>query len=180
MTIDTSSPEFKAAVDAAVKQQLDEQLAGLKANRDEILREKVGLKEKHAEEVAAITAKYQDYRLRTEAVTAIAKAGGFPELLLPHVIGRLRLDDDRVTVVNEQGQTRVKDKGAAFTLDDLVAEFRASDTFSVAFRASGASGSGAGGTARGVNTSTMTRSAFNALPAAERVARSKAGIKLTD
>lgn len=90
--------------------------------------------------------------IEIEATHAIASARGESRLLLPHVLGRLRVAgaDDAVAldVLDEAGQPRrVKsgDDGAerAMTLAELVEEMRADAVFARAFEGSGRSGGGA-------------------------------------
>lgn len=80
------------------------------------------------------------------ATAALAEARGSVDLLLPHVQKYTRVveRDGRfsVEIVDGEGNARINGKAEAFTIKDLVAEMRASDTFGRAFEASGQSGAG--------------------------------------
>jgi hypothetical protein len=103
------------------------------------------------------------------ATKAIADAKGAVELLLPHIQNRARLREDGerffVEVLDEAGNPKIGDSsGNLQTIDQLVAEMKASSVFGRAFEASGASGSGGpgdGGRPKGSTSSkTMTREAL--------------------
>lgn len=89
--------------------------------------------------------------IEIEAVHAIATARGESRLLLPHVLGRLRVAgaDDAVTldVLDDSGQPRRVSSGdgaeRAMTLAELIEEMRADTVFARAFEGSGRSGGGA-------------------------------------
>lgn len=86
--------------------------------------------------------------LTSEAKGALAKHEGNIDLLLPHVEKRSRVretDDGQfvVEVVDDNGIARIKDaSGALMTIEDLVIEMRAHETFGTAFKNSGTSGGG--------------------------------------
>ena len=95
---------------------------------------------------------------KAEAMAAIAKAEGNATLLLPHVIGRLRVVEDgdtfRVQVVGEDGKTpMVADAmlGTPMTVEQFVNTLKANEAFGSAFAAPASSGGGAkgGGTPSG-------------------------------
>lgn len=90
--------------------------------------------------------------LKADAVTAISDAGGEPDVLLPHVLGRAALteeDDEFVTVVRDEAGEPLMKGGKAGTLADVVAELKAKPKFAGAFSGTGASGSGARATTTG-------------------------------
>ena len=90
--------------------------------------------------------------IEIEATHAIATARGEAKLLLPHVLGRLRVagagEALTLDVLDEAGQPRrvpSGDDGAerAMTLAELVEEMRADSVFARAFEGSGRNGGGA-------------------------------------
>lgn len=100
------------------------------------------------------TGQLHDYIVRNEALSAIAKADGITELLLPHVRGRLKLHEEdgkfSVQVVDSDGNPRIgSGKGEPMTLDQLLTEMKETEVFAPAFRGSRATGGGANGSGRG-------------------------------
>lgn len=84
---------------------------------------------------------------RQEATAAIAEAKGSVELLLPHVLSHTRLVEAdgkfKIEVVDADGNVQIADgRATPMDLKGLVAQMRASDTFSRAFDGEGHSGSG--------------------------------------
>ena len=77
---------------------------------------------------------------------AITVAKGSPELLLPHIEGRVRVKMENGNTVLEvlkvDGTLWVTDKGLPATVNDLVAEFKSNDVYGACFDAPKASGSG--------------------------------------
>ncbi|HET8777972.1 MAG TPA: hypothetical protein VFN76_09965 [Candidatus Limnocylindria bacterium] len=72
------------------------------------------------------------------------------DLVLPHVLGQVRVVEDESTgtwsaqIVDAKGNVRIKDgNGTPMAIADLVAEMRTDDRYKLAFKGSGASGSGA-------------------------------------
>lgn len=115
---------------------------------------KAQLLEKHTKEIGT-----RDERINTlsgavdkllreaQATAAIADAKGSVELLLPHVLAHTRVKEVDgkfiVEVIDHDGNVKISDaKGTPMTIQGLVAEMRASDTFGRAFDGSGHSGSG--------------------------------------
>lgn len=83
-----------------------------------------------------------------ELTSAIARAKGVPELLLPHVRQHVRVkevDDDFVAyVADKDGNPRIGDaKGSPMSFDQLVEDMKGSPIFARAFEGTGSSGSGA-------------------------------------
>jgi hypothetical protein len=82
---------------------------------------------------------------------AVAAAGGEADLLLPHLLMQARVvreNDGRRTVrlLDRDGLERLSpadESTAPMSLDERVAELKRDPRFAAAFRASGASGSGA-------------------------------------
>lgn len=114
------------------------------------------LVEKHEQELKAEREKAERFqRQRDKALMddaarkAIHDAKGKANLLLPHVLKRLRIEENDkgeavVVVLDENGEPAVADgRGSSLTLPKLIDEFKASDEFGVAFEGSGASGGGA-------------------------------------
>lgn len=80
------------------------------------------------------------------ATAALAEAKGSVDLLLPHVRTQAKVVEKdgkfTVEVIGKDGNARVNSKAEPMSIDELVAEMRASDTFSRAFEGDGQSGSG--------------------------------------
>ena len=87
--------------------------------------------------------------LEDAARAAIVGAKGKPNLLMPHIMKRLKVEEDHdgnatLVVLDEYGQKAVADsRGSPVTLDKMLSELKASDEFGVAFEGSNASGGGA-------------------------------------
>lgn len=115
---------------------------------------KAQLLEKHRGELEAATGEITNLRSTVEnllidqvATSALAAEKGSVDLLLPHVKNSTKVKqvDGKfvVEVVDREGNARIADSnGNPMTIKDLVAEMKASDTFSRAFEASGQTGSG--------------------------------------
>ncbi len=90
--------------------------------------------------------------IQRQTVTDVAKTiaqevSTAPDLLIPHILPRLKAD-----ISGETPTTRILDangKDSALTLDDLKKEIVSDKRFSAIIRAGGASGGGAGGASRG-------------------------------
>jgi hypothetical protein len=115
--------------------------------------------ESSAKEIAARDARLmekdrqiEDYLVGGEITREVAKADGNIELLMPHVRGRVRLVDadggkKAVEVLAQNGKPLYKSDGTPGTIADIIPEFV--QRFPGAFKASGATGSGAQGSATG-------------------------------
>lgn len=111
--------------------------------------------EQHRKELAAREAEAKDLEAQLkqllvtdQARKSLEKHGAkSTELLLPHVEKRAQMDRHngtfRPVVKGNDGHERIRSDGSPFTIDDLVAEMKSQDEFSVAFSGSGASGGGA-------------------------------------
>lgn len=181
-----------------------EEFARLKALEDEVntakaraegdfakLREQMAAK--HAKDLEATKKQADSYRVALEknlvdaqATTAIAAAKGIPQLLLPHVKGRVKVVEQdgqfTVQVLDAQGNPMVADAaGTPATIAHLVESMKADPIYGRAFEGTGASGGGApsaGSQAAGAKT--MARSAFETLDPAARMAFAKSGGTVTD
>jgi len=113
------------------------------------------LVERHEQELKAEREKAVKYqRQRDKAImddaarAAIHSAKGRANLLLPHVLKRLAVQENsqgeaELMVLDEHGDPAVADgRGTSLSLPKLIDEFKASDEFGVAFEGSGASGGG--------------------------------------
>ena len=112
------------------------------------------LKEQHAKELDTekskgekLTRSLENYLVRAAATKAIADAEGAVDLLLPHVIDRLRVvendDGHFARVVDAAGQPVVQDaQGTPMTIDTLVTG-EMKEKFPSAFKGTGATGGGA-------------------------------------
>jgi len=115
----------------------------------------------------------RNFLIQSEATRAIAAAKGVPDLLLPHITGQLE-------VVADGDSFKVTGKGGV-PLSDVVEGLRSNAVFGRAFEAS-ASGAGTppGAAKGGGQQTTMTRQAFEQLPADARMAAVKSGTTITD
>lgn len=115
---------------------------------------KAQLLEKHAAEIAErenrvghLSKTVESLLIDQVATAALAEAKGSVELLLPHVRAHTRVKEVdgkfTVEVVDRDGNARIANsKGETMDIKGLVADMKASETFSRAFEASGNSGSG--------------------------------------
>jgi hypothetical protein len=177
-------------------------VGGLTRNRDAILAEKNALEQKFAgldpqlaREALLRVAVAEEKALGAEITSAFTAAGvrpGAEVFFKPFLFGdsasgrvpRVKIVDGKIQVLNEDGRTAMVDeKGAAVTMVGLVESFKKQDLFAPLFQATGAGGSGApGGSSGAVGRSqiSINRSAFEALPPAERMAHVKSGGSVTD
>ena len=124
--------------------------------------------------------------IEAQATAAISAAKGTPELLLPHVMQRVRIveedGDYQVRVIDQNGQPRIADiKGTPFTIKHLIEEMKADAIYGRAFEASGAGGSGAYNSNKaGGNAKTMSRGAFDALSPESKMEFIKAKGQISD
>lgn len=140
--------------------------------------------QKHQKDVDAITTerdslrkRYEDHVIRSEVVSAIAKANGVPDILFPKVREAVKFipgengAEDAVVVVGKDGNPRIKDaKGTVYGLGDLLDELKNDDVWSRGFNASGASGGGAGGSkgSGGGASRTIKRAEFDGMSDADK------------
>jgi hypothetical protein len=138
--------------------------------------------QKHQQDILAKDNSLAKYRAALErnlidaqAVTAIAAAKGVPELLLPHVKNRVKVEevDGEFTfkILDAKGGPMIADAaGTPAGFSHLIESMKADPIFGRAFEGSGASGMGAPqGNANQNGTKTMARSAFAQLnPNAQR------------
>lgn len=125
--------------------------------KDKIASQVKQVEEKHQGEMKIVTDKAGRYRSQVEkllidsvAVTAISKAGGVPELLLPHVRAQTKVeelpDGSMVArVVKEDGSPRVSLKPnntGPMDIEELVLTLKAHPTYKVAFTSNLKSGTG--------------------------------------
>ncbi len=135
---------------------------------------KTQLLAKHTEDMNAEKTKSTKLRTKIDSLlvdsvakSAIAEEKGSIELLLPHIQRATRVVEDgedfKVEVIGKDGNVRIGDsKGQPMTIEELVAEMKASDTFGRAFEGDGTTGGGKrpgthdGGKPTGLKRSTMT------------------------
>jgi hypothetical protein len=164
----------------------------LKAQGDWEAREKQ-LQEKFAAEKAALeqrigtlTQGLHQSLIEAQATAAIAQHKGVPELLLPHVLRQMRVQEKDgkffPEVIDQNGNPRVANsQGAPVTVADLVASMKADPIYGRAFEASQIGGSGAEQTNGGGGTAnTKTRSEIDQMQPAERMQFFKGGGKSVD
>lgn len=155
-------PEKYAAL-VAMQEEAERKAAEESGNFEALEKQ---LKEQHAKELDTekskgekLTRSLENYLVRAAATKAIADAEGAVDLLLPHVIDRLRVmendDGHFARVVDATGQPVLEDaaKGIPMTIDTLVTG-EMKEKFPSAFKGTGASGggtplTGSGGAATG-------------------------------
>lgn len=124
--------------------------------------------------------------IEAQATAAISALKGTPELLLPHVMQRVKIfeedGDYTVKVLDPQGQPRIADvKGTPFTIKNLIEEMRQDPIFGRAFEATGAGGSGAQhGNKSAGGGKTMSRANFETLSPSQKAEFFRGGGTLTD
>lgn len=111
----------------------------------------------------------------------IAQEKGSVPLLLPHLRARLKVVSDAgkriLQVIEENGNPRRQENGAAFSVKDLVSEMKASPSFSRAFEGPEISGGGMTGSAGGTANTTVSRNDQSALNARlEEIAAGKISV----
>lgn len=121
-----------------------------------------------------------------QATAAIAEAKGVPQLLLPHLKGRVKVVEEdgkfNLQILDAAGNPMVSDAaGTPATFKTLVESFKADPIFGRAFEGSGASGGNAAGNGgRPGAGKTMTRKAFDTLNATDRAVFMRGGGSVTD
>lgn len=112
--------------------------------------------------IASLEGEITDLVVGMHATTTVSKHNGMPDLVMPHIAPRLRVQavmvkdasgaDRRrrnVVVVDEQGDARINGAtGQPMTVDDLVKEMKADKRYGVLFASEAAQGGGAQGTQR--------------------------------
>lgn len=180
--------EIQQLVEAQRKAEEDKALKGgewekLKA---QMLEQTAKEREKLETALKAKDSAIERYLIDAQATAAISEMKGVPALLLPHVKAAVKVIEDGgefvTRVIDAQGNPRVNAKGEFLSIKDLVSEMRQSEIFGRAFEATGTSGSGAQGGGKGgdAGKKTLTRSQFDALPPAEKMAYAKSGGAVTD
>ncbi len=119
---------------------------------------KDGVQTAHQSELDAVNAKKQSYfdqlksvKMIQQAESALTKAGGNAEVLLPHVLSKLIMSEDdngvlSVGVDDGNGNFLVKDGQGNFkTIADVVEDLKTNDTFKGNFTAKIKGGTGAKG-----------------------------------
>lgn len=95
---------------------------------------------------AELLAEVDKLRRQRSVQDAITEAGGIPELLSPHVLGRTKMVENDgkfgVCVIDDDGSVMRNSTGDALTPADFVAQLKQNPAFAPAFKASGASGTG--------------------------------------
>lgn len=124
--------------------------------------------------------------IEAQATAAIAEAKGVPQLLLPHLRGRVKVVEENgkfgLQILDAAGNPMVADaSGTPATFKHLVESFKADPVFGRAFEGNGASGAGAHQPGKPpTGQKTMPRKAFEQLPPSEQLAFVKDGGKPTD
>lgn len=147
---DRSDDDIKADLELA--QQAREKKAKAEGDFESLKGQLVQENAKALEKANGRTTKFEkklyDVMARRELETAIVAAGGNPKVLLPHMLPFVKVnesDDDFVAqVVDDKGKVRIADgNGTEMSIAQLVDQFKADETFGIAFAPSGASGGGA-------------------------------------
>jgi hypothetical protein len=95
------------------------------------------INERSAEVCAPIIAQLRQHRTESEIVSAMRRNGvrvDSMNLLKPHVMERVRTEGDdpsafKITVTDENGNARVRPDGVAYSVDELLTEWRILDPF---------------------------------------------------
>lgn len=112
----------------------------------ELNKKDLAIKEKE-DKAEKLRSQIERYLVDAKATAAIAAAEGEPELLLPLVKKFIKVAQGEdgefsTSIVDDKGGPRVNGKGDPLTVEELLAEFKASEKLGRAFKASGASGGG--------------------------------------
>lgn len=141
--------------------------ARAKAQAEALLKE---AQTKYQQETSKLRGQLERELVEAKAREALAKHKGNVELLLPHVKGRIKAEVDtdgelRAYVVDQSGnKAHVMGKDGSMqpmSIESLVEQMRAQDSYAAAFQGSGASGAGTQ-TGRGGSTGAFTISASQA------------------
>jgi hypothetical protein len=141
--------------------------ARAKAQADALLKE---AQTKYQQETSKLRGQLERELVEAKAREALAKHKGNVDLLLPHVKGRIKAEVDtdgelRAYVVDQSGnKAHVMGKDGSMqpmSIESLVEQMRAQDSYAAAFQGSGASGAGTQ-TGRGGSTGAFTISASQA------------------
>lgn len=147
---DRTPEDIQADLELAAKFKEDK--AKAEGNFEQLKKQLV---EQHTGEISKISArtkkiesKLYDVLAKREVEAAITAAGGNPKVLLPHVLPFIKVteqdDDFTAQVVDAKGNPRIADGQATpMTIVQLVDQFKADETFGIAFAPSGSAGSGA-------------------------------------
>lgn len=145
-----------------------DELLELKTQREMTEAEKKGqweqlrtqMNEKHAKELAAkdklvaeeiakqgsLRKSIERHLIDSTALAAIAHHKGIPELLLPYVTQRLKVEEEEgqfnIKVVDAKGEAVVNGKGEPLSPTEFVGEMQSNEVFGRAFQGSGNSGGG--------------------------------------
>lgn len=96
------------------------------------------------ERLNKMTSMLQKEKIHATAVEAISKHKGTPDLLLPHVTARVRLNDDmELEVLSREGTPMFDNQGKRAGIESLITEFKADPVFSRAFDVDTKGGTGA-------------------------------------
>lgn len=141
--------------DDAGAKKWEKRIAELQKEKEEALRGK-------EEEIGGMRRSLDKYLIDSEATAALSSVKGNSTLLLPHLRGKVKVFQENgeyiARAVDSEGDPRGNGKGGFMTVKDLVEEFRKDKQFSVAFEASGKTGSGTqpGGNGGTPDTTKMT------------------------
>lgn len=134
------------------------------------------------------------YLIESQAAAAMTEPGkpkGNPVLLMPHILGKVKVFEENgefvARVIGTDGKPRIANvKGEPFTIPMLLDEMRSDNVFKAAFEASGAHGTGAPVTSTGASggaialTSTQAKDPATYRQAKEAAAKSGSQIVITD
>jgi len=146
--IERAEAEKRAAEEtskvAKVEQSGD--VEALKELHKQALEAKDNLIKERDERIKELNANLHRYIGDTRLTEAITAEGGVPEILLPHLRGRVKVDaqgeDFAVQVLGTDGKPLLNKSGDPASIRDLVAEFKANDVFSRVFASDVKAGSG--------------------------------------
>jgi hypothetical protein len=143
---DALNPEtLKGAVEKVISESKDGKVNWEKMKKDLERGHQTVIAQKDGE-IGTMSKSLQKYLVTTAAVQAIAAHKGVPDLLLPHIQAKTKVvkdgEDYVVRVVDESGDPRGNASGGFMTVEDLVKEMKAHQTFGRAFESEAPSGNG--------------------------------------
>lgn len=156
----------------------------LKARTEQMAKEHRLELEKREASAKKLKMKLEKEMIESVASRALAEEKGVAALLLPHIQRRTRLrengDDYIVEVLTDNGQeVAVNGQGQPLSIQELVREYKASETFGRAFEGTTASGAGTGQSA-GTSTGASQRTHGGVRYIDSKTGQLPAGVDLAD
>lgn len=138
----TMKADLEAKIKAASKGSLD-----IEKVRSELKKANAEAMTAKDAELEKMRGKLRSNLVESQALQALSKHKGSSKVLLPHIMNAAKVvetaDGYEIVIPDADGDVRINATGAPMTIDDLVAEMRASDDFGMVFQADDVSGTGA-------------------------------------